>query len=385
MIRRLMTRIALVISPALIFAGISATSLRAQCPTSITVANVWGWQAEVNGTPGETLLCKFWLVGSQNTLNSGTLRQDMGFATPYSTGYYVTTNWGNTGVEGCPGFGEVLNGTRTAFLYSIANNGAAQYLVMSTAWNSFYSRYAFDDITNGNSGYGPNIETPLMIPSLAANPQTPSNGIMTVNLVWKSIENLKGFYDTAPDKNLITGVAVRYYQGISKPSSFKTSDWKLAGVVNFGDHGTDPGRATVQLPDNADLQTYVALSILFDGSGPGGFAETDFVGQPTLVLFSPAFFAEFGNVSAVLSGHPPNINVSFTMVAEQGVKSYTVEGSRSPMGLFMALTTIPAEGNGAYGASVPKKGTKAIRIRATLGDGSEITSKVVAVGRNRRH
>ncbi len=157
--------------------------------------------------------------------------------------------------------------------------------------------------------------------------QSAANGVQTLNVTWPAIENLKGFYDTDPGTNLITGVAIRYYQGSSAPADFKTGSWNLAAVVNFGANGSDPGQATVQVPDNSNVQTYVAMTVLFDGGQPGGFTETSFVGATTLV---PAAQTPdpvvFDQVTAEEVNHA--VNVTWSMTSEPDVRSYQVFASK---------------------------------------------------------
>ncbi len=86
-----------------------------------------------------------------------------------------------------------------------------------------------------------------------------------------------------PASGLITGLAIRFYQSTTAPASFKTADWQLAGAVNFGADGKDFGNAKVEVPVAPGMNTYVALSVLFDGGQPGGFTETAFVGAATPV------------------------------------------------------------------------------------------------------
>ncbi|MGA9753095.1 MAG: PKD domain-containing protein [Acidobacteriota bacterium] len=225
-------------------------------------------------------MTKFWITGKSADFNSGTLAtvsqvNDLG-----SGGYYIASNWMNSGVYG----GDPSTSDRAAFLYSIQNGGSGQYLILSTSFDSGYYGWNFDLITNGNGTLGANTESPLPIPALTLASQTTVGGMTTLNLTWTPIANLKGFYDVDPGTNLITGVAVRYFQGSAAPTSFKTAGWPVAGVVSFGTNGPDPGQAAVQVPETpAGMVTYVALSVLFDGGAPGGFTETAFVGAPTLV------------------------------------------------------------------------------------------------------
>lgn len=258
----------------------------AGCGTSMIILNsATGGQMNVVGTLDDgtgtgTIMTKFWLQGQSAQHNSGTLQTIYQVQDWSASSYYVWSNWGDSAVVGdCP-----PSSGATIFLYSIANGGNAQYILLRTGYSSAYSGWDFDAITNGNGTLGANTESPLPIPALTLVSQTTVGGMTNLNLTWTPIANLKGFYDVDPGTNLITGVAVRYFQGSAAPSSFKTADWPVAGVVSFGAAGSDPGQASVQVPETpSGMVTYVALSVLFDGGAPGGFTETAFVGAPTLV------------------------------------------------------------------------------------------------------
>ncbi len=263
----------------------SFSEAKAQCSTSIMIVNyATGGQMNIAGTLDDgsgagTIMTKFWMMGQSAAHSSGTLPTNYQVS-PWSTNsYWINTDWGNMGVNGdCPSLSD-----RNVFLYSIQNGGAGQYIILSTNYTSNLASWDFDAITNGNGTLGANTESPLPIPALTLVSQTTVGGMTNLNLTWTPIANLKGFYDVDPGTNLITGVAVRYFQGSAAPSSFKTADWPVAGVVSFGAAGSDPGQASVQVPETpSGMVTYVALSVLFDGGAPGGFTETAFVGAPTL-------------------------------------------------------------------------------------------------------
>ncbi len=278
------------VAVGLILASGTANAVFAQCSWQYGVYNpATGGQQNVvgsldDGSGNGTIFTKFWVQGQASAHNSGTLASAYQ-AMPWSTNsYYIWSNWGNSGVVGdC-----MPTSSRTVFLYSIANGGTGEYIVASTSYNAAYMAWDFDAVTNGNGTLGANTESPLPIPALTLASQTTVGGMTNLNLTWTPIANLKGFYDVDPGTNLITGVAVRYFQGNAAPTSYKTADWPVAGVVSFGAAGSDPGQAAVQVPETpGSMVTYVALSVLFDGGAPGGFTETAFVGAPTLVGGSP--------------------------------------------------------------------------------------------------
>ena len=271
----------------IVFAALLAPgAVQAACGTSMVILNsATGGQMNVVGTLDDgtgtgSIITKFWLQGQSAQHNSGTL-QTIYQVLPWSTNsYYVWSDWGDAAVVGdCP-----PSTGSTIFLYSIANGGKAQYILLKAGYSSYYSGWDFDAVTNGNGTLGANTESPIAIPALTLVSQTTVGGMTNLNLTWTPIANLKGFYDVDPGTNLITGVAVRYFQGSAAPTSYKTAAWPVAGVVSFGASGSDPGQASVQVPETpAGMVTYVALSVLFDGGAPGGFTETAFVGAPTLV------------------------------------------------------------------------------------------------------
>ena len=258
----------------------------AGCGTSMIILNsATGGQMNVVGTLDDgtgtgTIMTKFWLQGQSAQHNSGALQTIYQVQDWSANSYYVWSDWGDAAVVGdCP-----PSSGATIFLYSIANGGNAQYILLRAGYSSAYAGWDFDAITNGNGTLGANTESPLPIPALTLVSQTTVGGMTNLNLTWTPIANLKGFYDVDPGTNLITGVAVRYFQGNAAPTSYKTANWPVAGVVSFGAAGSDPGHAAVQVPETpSGMVTYVALSVLFDGGAPGGFTETAFVGAPTLV------------------------------------------------------------------------------------------------------
>ena len=172
--------------------------------------------------------------------------------------YYIQTNWGNNGAVGC-----ASTSSRTAFLYSIENGGAAQYLLVSVNYLGALNGWEFDTVTGGATITEPAtcyggvpvscLVTPVAIPGLTiSNTVNNGNGTYTLTLTWTAISNLQGYYDTAPTNNIITGLAVRYNatDSSSAPTDFSTASYPLAtnGFINWGLSGTDPGTATVTIP-----------------------------------------------------------------------------------------------------------------------------------------
>jgi hypothetical protein len=232
----------------------------------------------------------------------------------------VNTNWGNADVVGCP-----LPGGRTAFLYSIANAGAAKFLAMSVAKTG--SIWSFDTITNGPG----NTPSPVAIPVPCDKnwPMYCSRRIEQVHVIaWTPLTSaqLRGYYDWDPGANLVTGYAIRYWQGSSAPTNFSTSAWTLAGVVEIGLNGTDPGEALISAPWTSGLVTYVAFSVLFDGQAVGatpGLCETAFVGSP-----HPLWDLVPGEIGG--QGWTGKTRMTWTAWPDYGYPSYDVIRGQQP-------------------------------------------------------
>lgn len=321
-------------------AGLSVAAA-AQCSPGVAIGQVAGLQDfGATGGLGTTLLTSFWQVGAGGTANSGTLADDT-MCTSYGTGYYVSTDWGNTGVVGCPCPGGNCGTSRTAFLYSRANAGQGQFLVMSVAYSGSY--FNFDNITNGPG----NIISALAIPALSVSGNT---GPGTATVTWSNLNSsLKGYYDAAPTNNMITGYTIRYLAttGNSTPASYATSAWTpctTGSNVNIGLAGTDPGTATVTFPApvNAGDRVYLAMSILFDGATAGDpLRETQFVGQPS-GYFGPTAAPLFNTVEASTS------TVNFTSGTETRVASYQAFWAPSLTNTFQAVgQPVAALGSGS--------------------------------------
>jgi hypothetical protein len=360
-------------------AAFMTSGLFAACSVATPAKNVNHWEnLGTNTGLGTTLLCNFWQYGSGATVNSGTMAQSL-MAKPYSTGYYVSTDWGNGGVVGCPGAGSALNGTRTVFVYSRANSGAGQYLVMSTLWNSTLSRYNFDAVT-------PATPTPLAIPKPAVTLSSQDASYYYFTVTWPAISNLKGYYDTDPGNNVITGLVLRT---ATSTSSYATSNWTVgtlsdgsSAVINFGASGTDtgaiPGGLTLRLANPISTGTYLAISLLFDGASPGdAIRETSFVGAPLSVI-GPTASPLFANVTA------DPTTVAWTSGDESRVASYQAYMSLTQNGTYRAIgQPVAALGSGHsytvnYRVVAP---TYYVKIKASKTDGTFVWSSAVKVTR----
>lgn len=387
---RTITKIGFVLAMVL---GVS--TVWANCGTSQLIANYsTGGQLNVPGVLDDgsgtgTIMTKFWLQGKSASFNSGTLKDTFQVLPWEKQSYFIWSNWGDGGVVGgCPPYSG-----RTVFLYSIENGGRGEYILMSTNMDTNTTwAWDFDAITNGNGSLGPNTEEPVPIPKVSASGVSmESPGVVSAVLNWNPIKNLRGFFDTDPGKNLITGIAIRYYQGANPPTSFRSADWPLAGTVYFSEKGVDVGHAKVELPYSTQMHTYVALSLLIDGGDPGqngspSFTETDFVGEFCEIKPEQEPAAEFGSVSAVRVSNR-TIRVAWTMVKEIGVENYSIYGSRFSRGRYAKLTTVRSADSGSYSVDIETRKTRGSRfvfVTALLSTGEEVQSKTVELNQGRR-
>jgi hypothetical protein len=332
-----------------------------------------GWQQNLTNTSGalgSSVLAKFWQVGNAAGADSGTINQGS-LASAYSTGYRVYTNWSTAGVVGAP----PSSGARTAVLYSDVNGGSARFLIMSTGPS--VGQYDFDAITNGSSNAGGctgtgNAPCSVSIPNVIAGTRAPNdaNG-KDYTVSWTPLSNLEGYYDTDPGSNLITGIAVYYWNGAAAPTANATgygisnANWVLAaggtnpartGYVSWGSSGSDPGTLTVYIPSSAPATTYVALDVLFDNWTPGTATfptRTDFVGAAT-AFAGPTPAGVFASFNASL--HHGVVKVSWRSNVETGVASYTVYASGHKHRNFRPVdstSTVPQGDNHLYALNFP--------------------------------
>ena len=340
-------RMGMVLAAVVMVAGFLTTSF-AQCASGLMVGNsAVGTQSNVLGLPDDgsgsgTIVTKFWIQGNSLEHSSGTVATTNQISSLGGTDYDVWSDWGRAGVLGdCP-----VSTDKTVFLYSIENGGAGQYILLSTSYADFFGGWDFDAISPSS------VQNPSTIPSPTLRGVKIGDTTLLVGIDWTPIADLKGYYDVDPQVNLITGIAVRYYQGSDAPPSHKSSDWNLGTVVSIGQSGADPGFAQVPVPNVPGVTTYVALSLLFDGASPGespAFAETDFVGSPVIVTNSPPPPLSFGSVSATHFGN--SVVVRWTMANENQVVSYQVlsaPASRGPFKMMGASIPFNPSTGGSY-------------------------------------
>jgi hypothetical protein len=370
-------------------AALVGSSIYAACGSTVLVGNAsTGYQPSISGTPGTTLQGSFWQVGSGATANSGTLTT-ASMITAFGSGYYVYTDWVNLGAVGCPGVPPPA-GTRNAFLYSIANGGSAQYLVMSVAVNGS-GQFNYDDITNGPG----NTPAPIAIPQVTGGTRAPVTGGSDYTINWTALTALKGYYDSAPTNNIITGMAVYYWNGAGAPTNYNTfdaSNWVLAagnshtGYLNWGVAGTDPGSAVVFLPTAAPVSTYFALRPLFDGWTPGtaGFVMAPaFVGQAQ-IFAGPTPAGLF--VQDSVSASHGQVTVNWRTNVESAVAGFDVLYSRTKAGPFTLVAgtdTAPKGNNSAYSVTFPKPVRVErlfFKVEAHMTDGSSQFSDIMKLG-----
>lgn len=349
------------------------TGVWAVCGGSKIIGNTTaGYQQNISGTLNTDIITKFWRLGNAATDNSGTLLTD-GMVLPYATGYYAWSDWGNTGVVGCI---PSTVGERTVFLYNIANSGAARFLVMSVA-NQGSDTYDYGTVTNGPG----NVLNPVAIPVPTVSGNT---GPGTATITWTPNTMLKGYYDSAPTNNVITGYTIRYITtaGVA-PATFATGSWTACTTgsnVNIGAAGADPGTAAVTFPaPGAGQRVYLAISVLFDGAAAGDTLgrETAFVGAPS-GYFGPTAAPTFASVSATSTG------VNFTSGAETRVASYQAFWATTASGTYQAAgLPVTARGdNSTYSISyriITKSPTFFVKVKAAKTDGTSDWSSPVQV------
>lgn len=368
----------------------------ASCGSTVTIqnsSNCVGLQV-ATGTYNTDFFTKWWAVGASSTMNNGTRTTSL--TTCLTNQYQVWDNWGNSGVNGCPGTPPAST-SRTAFLYSIANGGSAQYLIMNVAYNSASNNsYDFDAITNGPG----NVLNPIAIPAITTGSRVPVTGGADYTLHWTAIANPKGYYDTAPASNILTGIAVYYWNGAGTPTTvadyaITNANWILAaggpnsrtGYVSFTGSAPDPGVATVFIPSTAPASTYVALGLFFDGAAPsqaaGWYARADFVGH-AVAYANPTPAGLFTSVSA--SAQKKQVTTNWTTNVESGVVAYDVVYSNKKNGPFQVVpgTTATPTGNGSSYSKTfarPRGSDKLfIKVKATMTSGVDEYSNLVVVG-----
>jgi len=254
-------RFILVVAVVGLLAGLSLGT-SAQCAVGEIIANVNGWQnMGAAGGLGTTVLAKFWALGNIATMNSGTVAQ-ANLAKAYSTGYYASSNWMNVGVVGCPCPGGVCGTSRTVFLYSRANAGVAQFLVMQAPYTS---RFDFDLISNG-PGNTPSV---IAVPAVTVLYAVKAAGVYTAYVTWPQFTaaQLKGYYDVLPANNIITGVAISYAEGAAAPATFATGSWTKCTTgfnCSWGTAGLDYGTGV-----SAATACNVAGSVITPTVAPG--------------------------------------------------------------------------------------------------------------------
>ena len=360
----------------------AAVPVFAQCGTYYGILNpISGGQLEVKGTLDDgsgtgTIFTKFWLQGQGESVNSGTVPTIFQLFPWGQDSYYVWSSWGEVGVHGCP-----KTSSRLVFLYSIANAGRAQYILMSTGYNDAFQAWDFDAVSNGDGYYGPNTMLPVSIPKPEVSLAKGDTDVMTITVAPPSVNNLRGFFDKDPGTDLVTGVAVRYYQGASAPTSFRTSDWPLAAILPPTTRGGASMPVSLSLPKTAGTSTWIAYSLIFDGGQAGKtFMETEFVGEPAPVVgVTPR--AAFATVAAQASKSA--ITVGWRMSEETGVASYAVTVSRTAAGPYVTLggpvQPSPVAGT-SYKATVTSAIARYVQVVATLQDGSVARSGAVRIG-----
>ena len=372
--------------------------------------SVWnsttGYQICTYSNPGIDILTKFWVVGAGSSNNSGS----QSTATMISGNGQVSghvfpfTTWsGGTSFALPHPAPQGTSCDRTAFLYSVANSGKAQFLIMSIYGDG--TNFNFDAITNGPS----NILSPVTIPQMAiTNSVKTSDGGYDISLSWSSLANLTGglfgYYDSQPASNVVTGAAVYYWtntSGTTPPTNYAVGAWTLAsggpnsqtGYISWGNSTpADPTALTVHIPGPipSNNATYLGMRVLFDNWNPSMtsfFATaTDFVGQASAQV-GPTPAGVFAGFDAKLA--MGTVTATWRSNAESGLAFYQVYASKLVGGPYVPINgtlTSPMGDSHVYTASFPfpkeiGKRKVFLKVKATDMDGTEWWTQPVKVAR----
>jgi len=369
---------------AILLVASVATVVSASCGGSKAIWNgSSGYQSGMPGVLGTDVHVKFWSAGNLATINSGTLAESL-IATsnnpPTPNSWYLFTDWTNGGINGC-----IANGGRTVVLYSCSNN---TYCLMSVI---DHGDNVFDFDAVGAAG----VAAAVAVPQLSVTGTTIGpNYVATVT--WPAIANLKGYYAAADGvpANLITGIAIRYWNGAVAPTDFNTGVWTLStnGTVSWG-AGSDPGTlSNVTFPaPGAGTRTYLAISLLFDGQTATmasrgealGYGETSFVGGYVQAVFAPTAAALF--TSNGISAKQGMVSVDWTTNVEAGIASFEVYYSAQKNGSYVPVagaSALPKGNNSSYLVTFtkPVKGQKLFyKVAAKMTDGTTQWSDLLKI------
>jgi len=362
--------------------GMVSLGAWAACSPGVVVGNALGWQQPISGTPGTDIYCKFWEVGNSAAANSGTLASAT-MITAYVPGFYVTSNWGDGGVVGCPtGCPGACASNRTAFIYSILNGGAPQFIYMSTVFNGVQGYWFFDDITNGDGG-APNYCSPVLIPAVVVDDVTTA---YVADLSWTPVANLRGFYDVDPGVDMITGYGL-YYTTVpsgGSPADQIAGNWTLIGQYAATSTGVTGLDLSGVAPAGSD-EMFLALSVLFNGEAAGGFRETYYVGTPSGSIAGPTASGVFSGFNA--AGQGGQITAQWNSDVETNVANYQVYWSltQDAANYRTGSSPIAPTGDGShYDVTFTVPVTRAsnvayVKVRATFMDGTDEWSNVAKV------
>jgi len=405
----------------------------AQCvqQPSAYIENGYGYQTCAYTTPGTDILTKFWIagLGSSNNSHTMTTAHMITGSGQVSGNVFPFFAWGDSGGYGSatyvapqPSAWDKTNSVpcgRTVFLYSVANGGNAQYLLMSVNGDSS-GNFMYDHITNGSasSGHGQNVCAPVALPALTiTNSVQNADQSYNITVSWPQITSstatgssttdLKGYYDTATGlSNLVSGIAIYYWHNPSgtsgpvAPSGYLTSNWTLAasatysttGFYSWGTSGTDTQTSltvTIPGPIPSGTATFLAAALLFDGWTPpaGGFAmQTDFIG-PASEQIGPTPAGVFAGFDAKLA--QGTVTATWRSNAESGLAFYQVYASKLVGGPYVPINgtlTSPMGDSHVYTVTFPfpkeiAKKKVFLKVKATDTDGTEWWTQPVKVAK----
>ncbi len=351
-----------------------------------------GSQTGLTGGLGSTIIPYFWISGSASTYNSSpcTAGQD---AFKKSGGQYqVLSSWGTNDsgggkincAFGCPS----PTGTRLIFVYSnqATGNGDGSYILMSVLYNSNSdSRYNFYSIANGSGTPANNCAT-IALPAVTISSVTPVGGGYSVTFTWPSIYNgsgfnqLRGYYDSDPGSNLLTGIRIRYATGATAPTSDLSNYPNIAGTLNVSSSATDPGTATFTVPGPISTATWFRIFLVFDNNTTG--YETLW-GGPVSGRIGPTPAGIFAREEARLKRG--QVSLTWRSNVETNVAYYEACYATRASGPFDPVPgalTRPQGADHEYCLSfpVPARSSKVfLKVRAVLYDGSQEWSGLLKV------
>lgn len=345
-----------------------------------------GSQTGLAGGLGSGITPYFWLMGSGPSANSSGCSANQ--IAQKSGGYQAYSSWGTQDIAGkamncatgCP---STPAGTRTVFVYSNSTAGnPGSYILMSVAYSAADNSYNFYNIANGTGATVHDCPA-IAIPGLTITSTSSSGSNWLVGVSWTSLysgtgfNQLRGYYDTDPLQNLITGIDIRYVQAATAPGPLITNYPTSAGVLDVSALANDPGSTTVTIPKSTTNPTWMRMFLIFDG-----YYETQW-GGPLAGQLGPTAAGVFASERAALKRD--HVGVSWRSNVEMNVAYYEVCFSTRKSGPYDPVPGAivrPQGANSEYCLSfpMPARGGKVFfKVRAVLFDGEEQWSGLMKV------